>query len=418
MHPTRRTAMSGMLRVGAALALAVSLGGAGPAPGRWVGAWAASQQIPEPHNALDPAELTEATLRQVVRVTAGGPQIRVRLSNAFGTEPLRFRAVHVARPVAVGSPRIDPATDRAVTFGGRRDVTVPAGADYLSDPVTFAVRPLERIAVSVELPEAPARQTSHPGSRTTSWTLRGRHAAAADLPGAKGVAHWYQLSGVDVPAARRSGAIVTFGDSITDGYGVGPDRDERWPDFLAERLQADPRTRHLSVLNHGIGGNRLLRDGTGPNALARFDRDVLAQTGVTHLVILEGVNDLGVLTRDGPASADAQAAMVQDLTGAYRQMIARARVRGIKVIGATIMPFAGSGYYHPPPATESSRQAVNAWIRAPGNFDAVIDFDAVMRDPARPDRLRAEYDVGDGLHPSIAGYRAMAAAVPLSLFIR
>lgn len=383
---------------------------------RWVGAWAASQQVPEPRNALPVEALTDATVRQIVRVTAGGPQVRVRLSNAHGTAPLRFSAVHVARPKTPGSPAVDAASRQAVLFNGRPDVTVPAGAEYASDPVAFPVKPLESVAISFHLPEAPAVQTGHPGSRTTTFYAPGQHVAAADLPGAKSVVRWYQVSGIDVPASARSAAIVTFGDSITDGFGVGPDRNERWPDFLAERLQADPALRHLSVLNHGIGGNRLLDDGLGPNGLARFERDVLGQTGVRYVVILAGVNDLGTAGRKGPMTAEGHARLVADMTGAYRQMVARARARGVKVIGATILPYVGTPVYEPTAEFEADRQAVNAWIRAPGNFDAVIDFDAFMRDPARPDRMRPELDSGDHLHPSIAGYRAMAGHVPLRLF--
>lgn len=396
-------------------AIAMLAFGGGAAAEQWVGAWAASQQVPEPRNALPAEALTDATVRQVVRVTAGGPQVRIRLSNVHGTGPLTFSKAHVARPLRPGSAAIDPATDRAVTFNGRADVTVPAGAEYLSDPVALPVRPMETLAISFHLPRAPAVQTGHPGSRTTTFHLKGDHVAAADMPGAGTVVRWYQIAGVDVPATRRSAAIVTFGDSITDGFGTGPDRNERWPDFLAERLQADPKLRHLSVLNHGIGGNRLLNDSLGPNALARFERDVLNQAGVRYVVILEGVNDLGTSTQDGPISVEAHQRLVADMIGAYRQMVARARARGLKVIGATILPFAGS-FYKPTAANEADRQVLNAWIRQPGNFDAVIDFDAVMRDPARPERLRPELDTGDHLHPSIAGYRAMADAVPLSLF--
>jgi len=406
---------------GAAAAVAIALTVAAPAAGReraWVGAWAASQQVPEPRNALPAEALTDATVRQIVRVTAGGPQVRVRLSNAFGTAPLRFSAVHVAQSKAPGSPAIDPASDRVVTFAGRPDVTVPAGAEYLSDPVDLPIRPLDSLAISFHLPQAPAVQTGHPGSRTTTFHVAGAHVADPDLPSAGKVVRWYQVSGIDVPAGPRSAAIVTFGDSITDGFGVGPDRNERWPDVLAERLQADPALRHLSVLNHGIGGNRLLLDDLGPNALARFERDVLGQTGVRYVIILEGVNDLGTLTRDGPVPPGAHARLVADMIGAYRQMVARGRARGLKVIGATILPFAGTPVYNPTAANEADRQAVNAWIRQPGNFDAVIDFDALMRDPARPERMRPDLDSGDHLHPSIAGYRAMAGAVPLSLFKR
>lgn len=414
MRPSSR--FSNLRRLASAGLLILALGA--PAQARepaWVGAWASSQQVPEPRNALPDAALTDATVRQIVRVTAGGPRIRVRLSNAFGTAPLRFSAVHVGRPRAPGSAAIDAASGRVVTFDGRPDITVPAGAEYLSDPVDFAVQALDSVAVSFHLPAAPAVQTGHPGSRTTTFHLHGQRVADADLPGAEKVVRWYQLAGIDVPAAPRSAAIVTFGDSITDGYGVGPDRNERWPDVLAERLQRDPALRRLSVLNHGIGGNRLLLDGLGPNALARFERDVLAQTGVRYVIVLEGVNDLGTAAQAGPMSPEAHARLVADMIGVYRQMVARARARGIKAIGATILPFARS-FYKPEAAHEADRQALNAWIRAPGNFDAVIDFDAVMRDPAQPDRMRADLDSGDRLHPSMAGYRAMAEAVPLSLF--
>lgn len=382
----------------------------------WVGAWAASQQVPEPRNALPAEALTDATVRQIVRVSVGGPQVRVRLSNVHGTAPLRFSAVHIARPKSPGSAAVDAASGKAVLFNGRPDIVVPAGAEYVSDPVGFAVKPLESVAISFHLPEAPAVQTGHPGSRTTTFYARGQHVAAADLPAAKTVVRWYQVSGLDVPATARSAAIVTFGDSITDGFGVGPDRNERWPDFLVERLQAEPALRHLSILNHGIGGNRLLDDGLGPNGLARFERDVLGQTGVRYVIILAGVNDLGTAAKRGPMTPEAHARLVADMIGAYRQMAARARARGVKVIGATILPFVGTPVYEPTAEFEADRQAVNAWIRAPGNFDAVIDFDALMRDPARPDRMRPDLDSGDHLHPSIAGYRAMAQHVPLRLF--
>jgi lysophospholipase L1-like esterase len=384
--------------------------------GRWVASWASSQQLPEPRNALPPGDLDDATLRQIVRMTQGGDRIRVRLSNAFGTAPLRVTAVHVARAAARGSAGIEQGSDRALTFGGSPGVTIPAGADYLSDPVSFDVAPLSRLAVTLHLAHAPEQQTSHPGSRTTSFLVHGAQLSAADLPGAKTFEHWFELAAVEVAAGPRSSAIVVLGDSITDGHGATDNLDDRWPDRLADRLQASAEGRRFSVLNHGIGGNRLLLDGLGPNALARFDRDVLAQAGVSHLIVLEGVNDLGTLTRDAPASPDQHAALVQQMIGAYQQIAMRARARGIRVIGATILPYGSSGYYHPTLLNEADRQAVNRWIRTPGAFDAVIDFDAVTRDPAHPERMLPAYDSGDGLHPSPAGYRAMGDAVPLSLF--
>jgi lysophospholipase L1-like esterase len=384
----------------------------------WVGSWASSQMVPDSKNALPPEDLADATVRQIVRLSTGGARIRVRLSNAFGSAPLKFSAVHVARPLSPDSPRIDVATDRAVTFAGQGEVVVPAGADYVSDPIDLAVGPLSDLAITVHLPAAPERQTSHPGSRATSYLASGRHLADPDLVGAKTTDHWFWVTGVDVVAAPRSAAVVVLGDSITDGYGVKPNTNLRWTDHLAARLQASAKTRHLGVLNQGIGGNRVLLDGSGPNAMARFERDVLSQTGVRYLIVLEGVNDLGTLTRDAPATPEAHADLVRNVIGAYSQMIARARARGVKVIGATILPYGGSAYYHPTAVNEADRQAINAWIRQPGHFDAVIDFDQLTRDPARPDRMLAAYDSGDGLHPSMAGYKAMADAVPLSLFSR
>jgi len=387
-----------------------------PAQAGWVGSWATSQQIPEERNALPPADLTDATLRQIVRLSIGGRRVRVLLSNAFGAEPLRVEAAHVARAIAADGARIDPASDRALTFDGSSAVTIPAGASYWSDPIAFDAAPLASVAVTIHLPRAPKGQTGHPGSRATSYLLAGNHVGAADLAGAKTVDHWYQLAGIAVEAGPKARAIVTLGDSITDGHGATTNGNDRWPDQLADRLRADPATRSLAVLNHGIGGNRLLNDGAGPNALARFDRDVLAQPGVRYLIVLEGINDLGTLTRDAPVSTEQHAELVARMIGAYRQIVDRAHAAGIKVFGATILPDGTSGYYHPDARNEADRQAVNAWIRAPGNFDAVIDFDAILRDPADPRRIRAAYDSGDGLHPSAAGYRAMAAAIPLRLF--
>jgi len=382
----------------------------------WVGSWAASQQIPEPRNALPAAALTDATLRQIVHLTVGGGELRIRLSNAFGTAPLTILSVHVARPLSRTTGRIDAASDRALTFAGRPAVTIPAGAEFYSDPLSFAARPLSDLAVTLYLKIPPQRQTSHPGSRETSFLAYGDHVSDALLPGAVPVDHWFLLSGVDVSERAPGAAIVTLGDSITDGHATPTNSDTRWPDDLARRLQASPTTRGLSVLNVGTGGNRLLRYGLGPDALARFDRDVLAQTGVRYLLVLEGINDLGTATRRAPISAAQHRRLVQRMIAAYEQIILRAHAHGITVIGGTITPDRGNDYYHPSVRSEADRQAVNAWIRQPGHFDAVVDFDRVVRDPARPDRLLPKYDSGDHLHPSPAGYRAMAAAIPLRLF--
>jgi lysophospholipase L1-like esterase len=388
----------------------------------WVATWAASQQTPEPQNALPAADLEDATLRQIVHLSLGGATLRVHLSNAFGPEPLHFTSVHIARPLSASSPAIDPVSDKALTFAGSGDVTVPAGAEYISDPIDYPVAALSNLAVTFHLDAAPARQTGHPGSRATSYYVHGDQVAATDLPGAKKVDHWYQIAGIDVSApastSQNAAAIVALGDSITDGHGATTNGNDRWTDVLARRLQASAATRSLSVLNQGIGGNHLLTDGLGPNVLARFDRDVLAQTGVRYLIVFEGVNDLGGLTREHEATPAEHALLVRRILAAYQQVILRAHAHGITVIGATITPYAGSDYYHPGPASEADRQAVNQWIRAAGHFDAVIDFDKTVRDPNRPDRMLPAFDSGDHLHPSPAGYRAMAESIPLVLFTR
>lgn len=411
----KETMVPARLRLIAFTAAALLLGTtAASAQPQWIATWATAQQEPEPNNALPPHSLDSATLRQLVGVSIGGPEIRIRISNAFGKAPLTVDSVHVARAIAPNSSRIDPASDRAVTFSGRREIVIPAGAEYLSDAIAMPVAPLTTLAVSMHFLEQPPVQTGHPGSRATSYLLAGDHVADPDLTGATKVEHWYFLTEVDAEEAPQASAIAALGDSITDGHGVPTDSNERWTDVLAKRLVAAKR--NLGVLNVGIGGNRILLDGLGPNALARFDRDVIDRPGVKYLIILEGVNDLGTLTRTQPVPAQVHRALVQNIVAAYAQMIARARDHAIKAIGATIMPFAGSGYYHPDAQNEADRQAINAWIRAPRHFDAIIDFDRLMRDPKRPSYLRPDYDLGDGLHPSVKGYRAMGRAVPLSLF--
>jgi lysophospholipase L1-like esterase len=378
----------------------------------WVGSWAASQQLIEGNNSLSGADLT---LRQIVHVSIGGDHLRVRVSNRFASTPLHLATVHVAKAVAPGASTIGVATDTSLTFSGNQDVTIPAGAEYISDPVAFPLAPLSDLAITLRIATWPLQATGHSGSRATSYAARGDLVSAAELPDATKVEHWYFISGVDVDSPQGA-AIAVLGDSITDGHGAGTDKNERWTDALAKRLQAVPSTRSIGVLNQGIGGNRLLLDGLGPNALSRFDRDVLAQAGIRYLIILEGVNDIGTLTRDSNVPPAEHDALVHRLVSAYEQIIERSHTHGIKVIGATILPFVGSGYYHPGAASEADRQAVNLWIRTPGHFDAVIDFDKGIRDPEHPDRLLPAFDFGDHLHPSPAGYSAMADAVPLSLF--
>jgi lysophospholipase L1-like esterase len=287
------------------------------------------------------------------------------------------------------------------------DVTIPAGADYISDPVAFAGRD---IAISLYFDKAPAQQTSHPGSRTTSYLMHGNHVSDASLAGAVKFDHWFNIAGIDVSGGK--GAVTVVGDSITDGRGSTTNGNDRWTDALAQRLRASKIA--VGVLNHGIGGGRILQDGLGPNAMSRFDRDVLAQPGAHWLIVFEAINDIGTFDPDGTKPKAAHDELIRQLTTAYAQMIEKAHAAGLKIYGATITPFMDCGPYHPKPVSEADRVAVNVWIRA--HFDAVLDFDAVVRDPARPDHLAAAYDSGDGLHLSPAGYRVLANAVPLSLF--
>ncbi|MEI9990066.1 MAG: SGNH/GDSL hydrolase family protein [Rhizomicrobium sp.] len=380
----------------------------------WIGTWSAAQQLPEPSNQLPAEALQDTTLRQTVHLSVGGPVIRVRISNAYGTAPLHLTAVHIARPMPGVLGAIVPQSDAALTFAGQADVTVPAGADFLSDPLAFPVAPLSDLTITLHYDRLDFQPTGHPGARAATFLAPGDQLTAATLAPYAMLEHWYMVEAVEVQGAR--GAVVALGDSITDGRGSIPNANNRWPDDLARRLQADPATRGIGVLNMGIGGNRMLLDGLGPNALARFDRDVLSQNGVHWLILLEGVNDIGMLTRDAAAPMPDHEALVARAIAAYRQIVQRARDHGIKVMAGTVMPFMGFTYYHPAAANEADRQALNAWIRGTGNADAVVDFDAALRDPAAPDHLLPAFDSGDHIHPSVEGYKAMAELIPLAFF--
>jgi lysophospholipase L1-like esterase len=375
----------------------------------WQGTWAASQQLTESRN-MPPAPLVASTLRQVIHVSVGGPRLRVRFSNLFGDGPIDIRAARIARSLGAGGSAVDPASERPLTFAGAGSAVLAAGAMVTSDPLDYDVEPMADLAVTLLLGRVPGDVTGHPGSRTTSYIQAGDHVSAAALLDAAPTDHWYVLAGLDVVA--EGAAVVTLGNSITDGRGSGTNRNDRWPDDLARRLRADPRTRHVSVLNAGIGGNRILTGGLGPTALSRLERDVLEPSGVRWVIVLEGVNDIG-----GASGPGAAAAVADDLVRAYQDIVARAHARGLKVYGGTITPFAGS-FYDVDPEREVARQTVNRWIRTSGVFDAVIDFDAVVRDPADPARLSASADSGDHLHPGEDGYRMMAQAIDLGLFVR
>lgn len=300
-------------------------------------------------------------------------------------------------------------------FNRHRDVLIPAGAEIASDPVRFDAAALANIAVTMQIETVPTKQTGHIASHATSYFAVDASTTAEELPKARTLEHWYFLSGIDV-VAPGGYAIVALGDSITDGSGSTTNANNRWTDVLAERLQKSHAHRKVGVINAGIGGNRLILDGNGPIALARFDRDVLSRSGVRYLIVLEGINDLGTLTRDGAVSDQVHAELVEQMIGVYREIIGRAHSHDIRVIGGTLLPFQGFAFYHPDAGNERDRQNINAWIRERDHFDALIDFDKLTLDPQRPGWLLPAFDSGDHIHPSPAGYRAMGEAIPLHLF--
>lgn len=380
---------------------------------KWVASWGTAQMVPSKQDELPAAQWQDGSLRQIVRVSLGGRQLRVRISNAFGSEPLTLDAASVALSEGPGRSGALPGSVRALQFDGRAGVTIPAGAEYASDPVELEHGAGADLAVSMHFTTAPSRQTSHPGSRATSYVAAGNKVMDAHWPQAGTVAHWYQLAGVEVLAAPGTHSVVAVGDSITDGYGVTTDSNTRWTDMLATRLRAEGRA-GIGVINAGIGGGRMLRDGLGPNLVSRFERDVLARIGVSHAIVMIGVNDLGGQRRANQDTPEARRRLLEDLKLAHRQLVERAHAKGVCVIGATITPYYGSDYYKPNDENEKDRVAYNQWIRESGVFDGVADFDAALRDPARPNLIAKAYD-NDGLHPSIAGYKAMADAVPLAM---
>jgi lysophospholipase L1-like esterase len=350
------------------------------------------------------------TVRMIVRTSIGGRRLRVQLSNTFGAGRLPIGAAHVA--LREKDSAIIPASDRVLTFSGKPSAVIPPGAAIISDPVDLTVPALGDLAVSIFLPDDSGPPTMHAtGLHTTYISSEGNFTAQPNFTADRTTNSWYFLSSVDVLAAADTGLIVAFGDSITDGATSTNDADASWPSFLAQRL-ATARIANLAVVNHGISGNRVLRDGAGINALARFDRDVLSQPGVKWLMVLEAINDIGQGARANANPSDAVTA--DELIAAYRQLIERAHIHGIKVIGCTLTPYEGAGYYSEP--GETVRSAVNQWIRTGGGFDSVVDFDAATRDPENPRQLRPAYNIRDHLHPNDAGYKAMAEAIDLSIF--
>lgn len=373
----------------------------------WVGTWGAAQQLVEPRNMPPEPGLSNNTLRQVVRVSIGGHRLRMRFSNKFSTRPVTLKAVHIA--ASAGKSAIVPDTDLVLSFAGKTAVTIAPGAAVISDPFTFVLTPRSNVAVTIHFGETSPDVTGHPGSRTTSYLYPGEAVSAVELPHAARTNHWYVITGIDVMVADSS-AVVVLGNSITDGRGSGTNRQNRWPDELARRLQQNPGTHNIAVLNQGLGGNCVLRACLGPAALNRFERDVLKQNGVRWLIILEGINDIG-----GVKGVEASTAVANNLIAAYIKMIGKAHASGIRVYGATLLPFGGS--FYDSAEREAARKKVNEWIRNSGRFDAVIDFEAALSDPSDPSRLLPAADTGDHLHPNETGHRMMAEAVDLTLFI-
>jgi len=394
--------------------------------GAWVGTWAS---VPTTVPAGNVTSYEDRTIRQVVHASIGGDAVRVRLSNEFGERPLVIGRVRLARHAA-GAPsqEIVAGTDRPVTFGGRTSVTVPAGAPVLSDPVGLSLPAGTDLSVSLYLPERTPVTTVHNYAQQLNVVAPGDVTRDRVAGGGSTIDRWCFLGSVDVRTDRRDAAtVLALGDSITDGANTTRGSNHRWPDLLAERFRSRAGTSRFGVINEAITGNRLLHDPNPPagsaaegyadffgeSALRRFDRDVTAQTGVGYVIVLLGINDIGQPGGAAPASEQVGA---DEVIGAHRQLVARAHARGLRIFGATLTPFKDDTLGFHTPRREADRQAVNRWIRTSGEYDAVIDFEAAVRDPRQPDRLLTEYDSGDHLHPNDAGMLAMAGAIPLDLF--
>ncbi len=399
--------------------LSTSLVAVAAAAPHWVATWTASPSPQETETEMRAAhfEFANQTLREIVHVSLGGKSVRVRVSNVFGKESVTLGGVHVA--VADKDAAIEAGTDHALTFNGRASVMIPANAILFSDPVSLELKADSNLAISVFVPGTPMGAGIHYSAEQTSYVGAGDQMGAPSIADPQSIGSWVFLAGVDVEAPAKAGAIVAFGDSITDGARSTLNANHRWPNYLATRLLARKGRGGLAVVDAGIGGNRILHDAQaqirfGVNAVARFDRDVLEQPGVKYVVLMEGINDLGHAGTSAPITETVSA---EDLIAGMQQLIERCHERGVKIFGATLTPFEGTvfpGYFSA--EKEVKRKAVNEWIRTSHAFDGVIDFDAAVRDAGHPDKMRSEYDSGDHLHPKDEGYKAMGEAIDLKLF--
>ncbi len=389
----------------------------------WLSTWGAAPLPPTPAAGPFPATASfhDVTLRQVVRLSAGGQRLRVRLTNAYGTKPLHVGRATIALADASGA--VKAGSIHALEFAGGADAVIPPGAPLLSDAVELSVAPLASVSISLYLPEDTGPCTCHQtGAQTGYVSAAGDLTAEATFPAAQKITYRAFISGVEVEATGGGKAIVILGDSISDGVGSTVDANRRWPDLLAERLEGRGGATAWGVVNMGISGNRVLNDGFGQSALARLDRDVLSVPGAAYVVVFEGINDIGFsyahftgpLAEGFKSLAAGNKVTADNLVAGYRQIIVRAHEKGLKAVGATITPYKGAATYSE--EGEAVRQAVNTWIRTSGAFDAVLDFDAALRDPADPRQIAAGLHAGDHLHGSDAGYRAIARSIDLSLF--
>ncbi|WP_125721328.1 SGNH/GDSL hydrolase family protein [Flavobacterium ustbae] len=372
----------------------------------WVGSWACAQMLVEPNNMPPPPGLAENTLRQIVKVSIGGAHIRFRFSNLFSDEATVLKKVSIAD--VLNAPEIDKNTQKELSFNGNQEITIEPGKEVFSDVLNFQLKPGQLLAITIYYGTASQKTTGHPGSRTTSYILQGDNVNNVSFEGAVKTDHWYSIMGLDVMASKKTAAIVCLGNSITDGRGSGTNRQNRWTDILAARLLADKNKENIGVLNLGIGGNCVVKGGLGPTALDRFDRDVLSQSGVKWLVILEGINDIGGIKR-----AEEVPQKTKEIIDAYKIMIDKAHAKGIKVYGCTILPFQKS--FYDAPFKQEARDIVNAWIRN-NDFDAVIDFDSEMASKTDLKTILPDMHDGDFLHPNELGYRRMGEVIDLNLF--